>query len=123
MDLILSGCFKLGDITLFLIYIIVGLAWCFGFGFAAYETIKNRGYNKSTAQSWFFVGFFFGVIGLLLTLTKPDLRALNSNGSNMQVNNPAPISKADELKKFKDLLDSGAITEEEFNHQKQKLLY
>lgn len=32
------------------------------------------------------------------------------------------ISIADEIKKFKDLLDMGAITQEEFENQKQKLL-
>lgn len=32
------------------------------------------------------------------------------------------ISTADELKKFKELLDSGAITQEEYDGQKKKLL-
>ena len=31
-------------------------------------------------------------------------------------------SQADELKKFKDLLDSGAITQEEYNVKKKQLL-
>lgn len=34
----------------------------------------------------------------------------------------APSSVADELMKFKSLLDSGAITESEYNSQKEKLL-
>lgn len=41
-------------------------------------------------------------------------------------NNPAPTiqqtSSADELKKFKDLLDSGVITQEEFDAKKKQLL-
>ena len=32
------------------------------------------------------------------------------------------FSPADELKKYKELLDIGALTEEEYNHQKAKLL-
>ena len=32
------------------------------------------------------------------------------------------ISAADEIKKFKELLDSGIITEEEFNAKKKQLL-
>jgi hypothetical protein len=32
------------------------------------------------------------------------------------------ISPADELKKFKELLDSGVITQEEFDNQKKKIL-
>ena len=33
-----------------------------------------------------------------------------------------PLSNADELKKFKDLLDSGVITQEEFDAKKKQLL-
>ena len=34
----------------------------------------------------------------------------------------AAVSSADELKKYKDLLDSGAITQEEFDAKKKQLL-
>ena len=44
-----------------------------------------------------------------------------SSEINMVVNNSTP-SVADELKKFKDLLDLGAINEDEYNTQKEKLL-
>lgn len=36
--------------------------------------------------------------------------------------NSAPISAADELKKFKELFDMGVITQEEFNAKKKQLL-
>ena len=36
--------------------------------------------------------------------------------------NPLPFSKADELKKFKDLLDAGAITRSEYDSIKAKIL-
>ncbi len=32
------------------------------------------------------------------------------------------VSQADELKKFKDLLDNGIITQEEFDQKKKQLL-
>ena len=32
------------------------------------------------------------------------------------------MSQADEIKKWKELLDEGAISEEEFNKQKEKIL-
>lgn len=35
---------------------------------------------------------------------------------------PAPVSAADEIKKFKELLDMGAITQEEFDAKKKQLL-
>ena len=34
----------------------------------------------------------------------------------------APVSAADEIKKFKELLDIGAITQEEFDAKKKQLL-
>ena len=42
-------------------------------------------------------------------------------GKNPKVATSAP-SAADELKKFKDLLDSGIITQEEFDEKKKQLL-
>ena len=43
----------------------------------------------------------------------------SSNGSGTIINN---ISSAEELKKFKDLLDAGIITQEEFDAKKKQLL-
>lgn len=44
---------------------------------------------------------------------------LNENSKESEI---ISISSADELKKFKELLDSGVITQEEFEFQKSKLL-
>lgn len=44
--------------------------------------------------------------------------SISSNNSSSYTN----ISNADELKKYKELLDMGAITEEEYNDKKKKLL-
>ena len=41
---------------------------------------------------------------------------------NQKAVNPTPFSTADELKKFKELLDSGIITQEEFDAKKKQLL-
>lgn len=48
--------------------------------------------------------------------------AMNQPNNESQAAAPAPSSVADELMKFKSLLDSGAITESEYNSQKEKLL-
>ena len=42
--------------------------------------------------------------------------------SQQIVNNIQETSNADELKKFKELLDSGIITQEEFDAKKKQLL-
>ena len=48
---------------------------------------------------------------------------LNRINKNNKATGVAPqISNADELKKYKELLDSGVITQEEFNAKKTRLL-
>lgn len=46
----------------------------------------------------------------------------NSNNHKSGSNGSNSASIAEEIKKFKDLLDIGAISQEEFNQQKEKLL-
>lgn len=54
------------DIFLFLIiYAAQGIA----FGIAANSIIENKGYN----DNWFWWGFFFGFIALLVALSKPEV--------------------------------------------------
>ena len=51
-----------------------------------------------------------------------DITDDNTDLTNNQNNVQTQISPADELKKFKDLLDSGVITQEEFDAKKKQLL-
>lgn len=51
-------------------------------------------------------------------LTDKQNRMMNENVSNVA----SPTSNADELKKYKELLDSGVISQEEFNSKKKQLL-
>ena len=44
------------------------------------------------------------------------------NDNNKEKTDSSSFSKADEIRKFKDLLDEGAITEEEYEKAKTKLL-
>ncbi|MCL2080183.1 MAG: SHOCT domain-containing protein [Oscillospiraceae bacterium] len=46
----------------------------------------------------------------------------NDTSTEKETNSSEPISAADEIKKFKDLLDSGIISQEEFNAKKKQLL-
>ena len=45
-----------------------------------------------------------------------------NNDNNKEKTDSSSFSKADEIRKFKDLLDEGAITEEEYERAKAKLL-
>jgi hypothetical protein len=47
---------------------------------------------------------------------------INSLINQKSSDNSAPISAADELKKFKELFDMGVITQEEFDIKKKQLL-
>lgn len=53
------------------------------------------------------------------------IRALiekNKTNNSMQINQEKQVSSADELRKFKELLDEGIITQEEYDLKKKQLL-
>ena len=60
----------------------------------------------------------------LKRITKEELDKINENESKSPASEPtsAPTSNLDEIKKLKELLDLGAITEEEFDTKKKQLL-
>lgn len=57
----------------------------------------------------------------LSVITDKELEALKSQNNTPQSSAPA-VSVADELKKFKELLDMGAISQEEYDQKKKELL-
>ena len=92
------------------------------FGFATKKVIENKGYR----ENWFWWGFFFGLIALIVALTKPE-RFRNTSAPVSAYTAPVK-SEADKeldninrLKGYKELLDSGAISQEEFDAQKAKI--
>lgn len=58
----------------------------------------------------------------LRVISKEELAAEMNYNRGQQVN-ASPISVADELKKFKELLDMGVITQEEFDQKKNECLH
>lgn len=99
------------DAGWFIVLFVMGAIW----GYVAYKVILNKGYDKKEAQKWEIIGFFLGIIGVLIALSKPDL---NQN----QNNNYIQQSAADELKKIKELYDQGILTEAEYNQKRAELL-
>lgn len=63
------------------------------------------------------LGFFLSYLGIVILAFIPRNPEMNFYNFN------TPSSSADELKKYKDLLDSGAISEQEYQAQKAKILY
>ena len=54
----------------------------------------------------------------VISITEEEVENLSKTQDTKQTN----ISQADELKKFKELLDNGVITQEEFDAKKKQLL-
>ena len=98
--------------------LIIGvIVWGAIWGFVAYSIVLNRGYPKEDANKWEFVGFFLGIIGVFIAMVaKPDIRNQQNMTTYQQFN------EADTLLKYKELLDSGAITQEEFDAKKRELI-
>ncbi|WP_322180379.1 SHOCT domain-containing protein [Neglectibacter caecimuris] len=138
--------------------IIWGVIW----GAATQTVVYNKGYE----ENWFWWGFFFGFIALLVALSKPQLystgplspqlareaeerRTMEAGGWKCVCGrlNPsytgtcacgrsrqAVLAAAAEpalenegatvrmIKQYKELLDSGAITQEEFEKKKREIL-
>ncbi|MBQ9233391.1 MAG: SHOCT domain-containing protein [Lachnospiraceae bacterium] len=69
--------------------------------------------DKGIEGLWFLWGLLFGVFALIVLLTK------QSSSPNNLISNTSP---ADELKKYKELFEQGAITESEFDAIKKQLL-
>ena len=75
--------------------------------------MKSKGYPKDTCINHGIGGFFLGVIWLIVDLF------MCSYAMTQVVQNQ---SGADELKKYKELLDDGVITESEFLGKREQLL-
>ena len=76
------------------------------FGCLARNFGKKKGYGAGVS---FVAGFFLGIIGLIVVLLLPD-------------KNDVKQGCAGELLNYKKLLDSGVITQEEFDVKKKELL-
>lgn len=57
-----------------IIYCIQGSIW----GWAVNKIIENKGYR----ENWFWWGFFFGLLALLVALTKPDLSRVSGESAS-----------------------------------------
>lgn len=70
-------------------------------------------YEKGRDEDGFYVGYFLGIIGLIIVATMKD---------KSENNKVEAIDKYDELKKLQDLKNAGTLTEEEFEREKKKIL-
>lgn len=75
--------------------------------------------NVTVASSSGKISFFLSNVNEVATIIN---NSIMDNPTNAQPTVVAAASNADELKKYKDLLDSSVITQEEFDEKKKQLL-
>lgn len=111
------GCRAVVFVYIF-VAIIQGLIW----GFIAQIISENKGYEDG-----FFWVFFLGIIGLIVVACKPDnnssyASALLSKAAEEKDKSEKELLNVQKLKSYKELLDSGVITQEKFDKKKSELL-
>ncbi len=62
-------------------WVVIGVV----FGFATNMVLINRGYN----ENWFWWGFFFGIIALIVALSKPDANQYSASPYNSNASQTA----------------------------------
>lgn len=108
---------------------IIEIGLIIAFGFIVAEIAKSKGYvrvsgepkekgsKKQTYIAWWFCGALLFIVSIIYVLVLPNL----NKDTNIQVNSPRN-NDADELMKYKQLLDAGAITQDEYDIKKRQIL-
>lgn len=83
-----------------------------GLGLIPANIAKQKGYDFT---KWWIYGWLLFIVAMIHVCIIPD--------KNMQlIQQKGGLSAADELKKYKELLDSNVITEKEYEKKKEQLL-
>lgn len=105
-------------------YYVIILIIAAGLAFIPASIAKRKGYSFGL---WWFYGWMLFIVAIIHVSLIPDKNAQQTpiNQFNSIPYSPpsnSGQSAADELKKYKELFDSGVITEEEFQAKKEQLL-
>ena len=101
-----------------IIVLFVILAVKVGIALIPANIAKKKGYSFA---GFFIMGIFFFLIGLIVSLCLDD-KTVQPNDIIIQKPDNYNSSVADEIKKFKELMDNGVISSEEFEAKKKELL-
>ena len=100
------------------IVILLGLSRCLMWA----EACKYNAYIKGhSAGTWEFIGFLLGLLGLIIVLCLHDYSKDKKDTPIFQTGS-SESDAADAILKYKNLLDQGIITQEEFDKKKTELL-
>ncbi|WPU99437.1 SHOCT domain-containing protein [Mucilaginibacter sp. cycad4] len=99
-----------------IILIVIALGLMLGYAILFPVWGYNAGSKRTIgAVPGLFLGLFLNFIGIIIVYCSPRIQNKGFYDFPKQ-------SSADELQKFKQLFDSGAITESEYNAQKNRIL-
>lgn len=101
-----------------IIVLFVILAVKVGIALIPANIAKKKGYSFA---GFFIMGIFFFLLGLIVSLCLDD-KTVQPNDIIIQKPDNYNSSVADEIKKFKELMDNGVISSEEFEAKKKDLL-
>ena len=88
-------------------------------GLISANIAKEKGYSFGL---WWFYGWMLFIVAIIHVNFLPDMNQ-QSNRSDTIAYTPSSLSSAaDELSKYKKMLDEGAITPEEYEHTKKQIL-
>ena len=103
--------------------------WCYKMGQKIDVLLERKGSNERVSTLYLVLGLFVTAVALIMMYLK--LKELNietvevpkfNTNTNNTVQSQSIISAADELLKYKELLDAGILTQEEFDQKKKELL-
>ena len=90
--------------------------------FFFYNAAYQRGYNITIYPLGRSIAIILIATIIFLSVLKRSNFVFSHNDAPVVISTSHNMSNADELKKFKDLLDSGVISQEEFDAKKKQLL-
>lgn len=98
-----------------------GLPYVFIFGVSTvvFSSMCKRVARAKGITGGYCIGWFLSVVGLLAICAMPE-KNINKDEKQQKSNNGS--DKYDRIKKIQELKESGALTEEEFNREKKKIL-
>ena len=96
--------------------LVIGIILAAGLAFIPASIAKRKGYSFGL---WWVYGCMLFIVAVIHVSLIPNK---NTPQETVSKSVPPELGIAEELKKYKDLLDSGAITEDEFQAKKQDLL-
>lgn len=111
---------NVGGISAILIPIILlGVAKIFVLPYIPANIARKKGYGF---MGFYILGLFFFLIALIVSLCLSDKKEQLAEMKKVIHSEKVSPSVADELKKYKELLEQGTISQEEFDDIKKKLI-